>query len=97
MSEASVIKELGDAVRTLHRAVKATEAFVRETQRSTAARSADDDDWRPMPNGKQRCEISGKTGRTINTWHAAKKVRKKRINGSAYYSGHDVRRLISGE
>jgi hypothetical protein len=91
----AVLSRLEAAAMASHQATLATLQLCRSLLTESSARSADDDDWLRMPSQTKRCPISGWSRTTLNRHITSGDVRKKRISSCAYYSGADVRKLIS--
>jgi hypothetical protein len=75
----------------LERAITAGFALARQL----AAGQADPDEWLRFPGAGQRCAISGWSRAKIDRLTRDSKVRRKSVGTSAFYSGADVRRMLT--
>lgn len=91
---AAILTRLESATSELHAAALAALKLSRALLGESAARAADDDDWRRLPRPQDRCPISGWSRSAINRRIAAGSVRKKQVDGSTYYAAADVRALL---
>ena len=94
--ELTVLDRFDRALDELHNASKAVLAIARRLEKEAAARDADDDEWTRLPSKKarERCRFSNWSIATLERRIASGEVRRKRVAGTTFYSGSDVRRLI---
>lgn len=87
------------AMRSLYETNQRLLQLARTQAKELAARTADDDEWTRLPSKKdrERCRFSKWSLSTLNRRIESGEVRRKRIAGTTFYSGSDVRRLIQGE
>jgi hypothetical protein len=88
----SIAGPLGKRLTKLEKSIERLALAVGENR---AAVSADDDDWRRLRKHPERCPISGWSRSTLCRHAVAGSVRTRTVRGIRYYSGADVRRLIS--
>lgn len=84
-----------EALAILDQLEKATAAAIALTRTLVAGRE-DGDEWTRLPAPGTRCPISGWSRSKLYHLTTAGKVRRKSVGGTSYYSGADVRRIITG-
>lgn len=83
--------QLQEVITALEKASAAGFALARQL----AAARRDDDEWTRFPQNGKRCTISGWSRAKIDRLTRCNKVRRKTVGTSAFYSGADVRRMLT--
>lgn len=83
-----------DALALVHAAREAANAALDLAAQLIEARG-DHDDWRRMPSGKKRCDLSGWSRSTLYRLARDGTLRTKMVHSSTYYAGADIRRIIA--
>lgn len=91
----SALDRAQDAIDALHAASRAVLQLARSQARAAEARAADPDEWARLPATDRRCPVSGWSRSTLIRRGKAGTIRTKSVDGSAFYSLADVRRLLS--
>lgn len=92
----AVLDALEKAQLQHHEAFMAGIQFCRTLLDDPKVRDEDGDDWLRMPIHPARCPISGWSRSTLNHRISDKSVRRKTIgNRMSYYSGADVRKVLT--
>jgi hypothetical protein len=73
---------------------RATNAALSLAEQLAAAR-VDGDEWLRFPRPEDRCPISGFSRSKIDRLARARQIRRKTVGKAAFYSGADMRRLLS--
>lgn len=94
-----VLERLRIASEELSKATAAAIELAGRLHASTLARSADDDDWLPLPQKRRgsKCAITGWSRSKLlrfTTRHGGA-IRIKSVGRTPYYSGNDARKLIT--